>query len=400
MGTKRVYVVGTCDTKEAELAYACDCIRIAGAVPVLVDVGTQTPGRSPDVTTAEIAGHHPQGAGAIFGIGDRGQAVAAMAEALTRWLTARTDIGAVLGLGGSGNTALVTQAMRALPIGVPKLMVSTVASGQVAPYVGASDLGLVYSVTDVAGLNAISRKVIGNAAHAAAGMAIHPVPEGTTDLPGVGITMFGVTTTCVDRLRALLDGLVEPYVFHATGTGGAAMEKLADSGLVAALLDVTATEVADYLVGGVMPCTEDRYGAPARTGLPWVGSVGAVDMVNFAARETVPDKFSDRKLLVHNPQITLMRTTADENTAIGRWIAERLNRCNGPVTLFLPLGGVSAVDAPGMPFHDAAADAALFEAIRTHLQVTEARQLIELPLHINDPAFADAMAAELRRMLP
>ena len=398
MATDRVYVIGTCDTKEAELTYACERIRAAGAEAVLVDVGTQGIGRAPDVSAAEIAAHHPEGPDAVLKAGERGRAVAAMAEALTRWLGARDDIGAVLGLGGSGNTALVTQAMRALPVGVPKLMVSTVASGQVAPYVGASDLGLVYSVTDVAGLNAISRKVIGDAAHAAAGMGRNPVPEGSSDLPGIGITMFGVTTACVDRLRAVLEGVYEPYVFHATGTGGAAMEKLADSGLVAGLLDVTATEVADYLVGGVMPCSKDRYGAPARTGLPWVGSVGAVDMVNFAGRETVPEKFADRNLLVHNPQITLMRTTVEENAAIGRWIAERLNRCDGPVTLFLPLGGVSAVDAPGMPFHDAAADAACFEAIRAHLDRTETRQLIELPLHINDPAFADAMAAEIRRM--
>ncbi|MFN4100344.1 MAG: Tm-1-like ATP-binding domain-containing protein [Pararhodobacter sp.] len=398
MGIDPVFVIGTCDTKEAELRYACDCIRAAGAVAVLVDVGTVSPGSAPDVTAAEVAAHHPGGESAVLGGSDRGQAVAAMAEALTRWLLRRPAIGAVLGLGGSGNTALVTQAMRALPVGVPKLMVSTVASGQVSQYVGASDLGMVYSVTDIAGLNAISRKVIGNAAHAAAGMALNTVPAGGADLPGLGITMFGVTTACVTRLREGLEGEFEPYVFHATGTGGAAMEKLADSGLVAGLLDVTATEVADYLVGGVMPCSADRYGATARSGLPWVGSVGAVDMVNFAARETVPERFNSRNLLVHNPQITLMRTTPQENTAIGHFIAERLNLCHGPVSLFLPLGGVSAVDAPGMPFHDPEADEALFTAIRETLTLTDHRRLIELPYNINDPAFADAMAAEIRRM--
>jgi len=398
MGTKPVYVIGTCDTKEAELTYACVRIRAAGATAVLVDVGTVAAGKAPDVSAAEVADHHPDGAGAVLGGTDRGKAVAAMAEALTRWLLARHDIGAVLGLGGSGNTALVAQAMRALPVGVPKLMVSTVASGQVAPYVGASDLGMVYSVTDIAGLNAISRKVIGNAAHAAAGMAMNPVPEGGSDLPGLGITMFGVTTECVTRLREVLEGTFEPYIFHATGTGGAAMEKLADSRLVTALLDVTATEVADYLVGGVMPCSPDRYGATARSKLPWVGSVGAVDMVNFGARDTVPAKFEGRKLLVHNPQITLMRTTPEENTEIGRFIADRLNLCDGPVTLFLPLGGVSAIDVPGMPFHDPEADAALFTAIRETFRQTDNRRLIALPLPINDPAFADAMAAEIRRM--
>jgi len=400
MATDRVYVIGTCDTKLAELRYACDRIRSAGAVPVLVDVGTVGRETAADIAATEIAACHPDGAGAVLGNDDRGAAITAMAEALTIWLLARDDIGAVLGLGGSGNTALVTQAMRALPVGVPKLMVSTVASGQVAQYVGATDLGMVHSVTDVAGLNAISRRVIGNAAHAAAGMALNPIPQGTGDLPGVGITMFGVTTQCVDHLRAALGDRVEPYVFHATGTGGAAMEKLADSGLVAGVLDVTATEIADHLVGGVMPCSADRYGVIERTGLPWVGSVGAVDMVNFAGRETVPERFSDRNLLVHNPQITLMRTTPDENVQIARFLTERLNRCNGPVTLFLPLKGVSSVDAPGMPFHDPDADEALFSAIRETFAPGPNRRLFELPLNINDPDFAQAMADEFLRILP
>lgn len=398
MDIKPVYVIGTCDTKEAELSYACACIRAMGGKAVLVDVGTRAPGAAPDVTAAHVAAHHPEGADAVLGGTDRGQAVSAMAEALTVWLLAQSDIGAVLGLGGSGNTALVTQAMRALPVGVPKLMVSTVASGQVAPYVGASDLGMVYSVTDVAGLNAISRQVIGNAAHAVAGMALNPVLPDKGDPPGVGLTMFGVTTDCVTHLRERLEGSFEPYVFHATGTGGAAMEKLAESGMLAALLDVTATEVADYLVGGVMPCNADRYGAPARTGLPWVGSVGAVDMVNFGARDTVPEHFAQRKFLVHNPQVTLMRTTPQENMAIGHFITERLNKCLGPVSLFLPLGGVSAIDVPGMPFHDPETDEALFSAIRDSFAVTQNRRLIELPFPINDPAFADAMADEIRRM--
>lgn len=399
MGTSRVYVIGTCDTKEAELVYACDRVRAAGAEALLVDVGTQAPGRAPDVTAAEIAACHPDGAGAVLGGDDRGAAVGAMAEALSRWLLARDDIGAVLGLGGSGNTALVTQAMRALPVGVPKLMVSTVASGQVAPYVGATDLAMMPSVADIAGLNTITRRVIGNAAHAAAGMALNAIPEAAGDLPGVGITMFGVTTTCVDHMRNALAGRVEPYVFHATGTGGAAMEKLAESGFVAGMLDVTATEIADHLVGGIMPCSPDRYGVVARTGLPWVGSVGAVDMVNFAGRETVPARFDRRNLLVHNPQITLMRTTAEENVQIAQFLTERLNRCDGPVALFLPLGGVSAVDAPGMPFHDSDADDALFRAIRAGFRPGPKRRLIELPLHINDPDFAAAMVEELFRML-
>lgn len=395
---KRVYVVGTCDTKAEELAYARSLIRAAGVEAVLVDVGTRSETDVADVPAREVAAKHPGGVDAVLGGSDRGAAVGAMAEALTHWLTARDDIGAVLGLGGSGNTALVTQAMRALPVGVPKLMVSTVASGNVAPYVGPTDIAMMYSVTDVAGLNAISRKIIANAAHAAAAMALWQAPEASGDRPGVGMTMFGVTTTCVDQIRERLGDSYECYVFHATGTGGQSMEKLADSGLLAGMIDITTTEVPDLLMGGVFPCTQDRFGAVARTHLPYVGSVGAVDMVNFGALETVPEKYRDRTLYVHNPQVTLMRTTAEENAAIGRWIAERLNRCEGEVRFLLPLGGVSAIDAPGMPFHDPEADAALFAAIRDTLVTTPRRQLIELPFTINDPAFADAAVAEFRKI--
>ncbi|WP_333671317.1 Tm-1-like ATP-binding domain-containing protein [Elioraea tepidiphila] len=395
-----VYVIGTMDTKGAELRFAADCVRRAGARPVLVDVGTKGPGDGADVTAAEIAAHHPDGAGAVLGLNDRGAAVAGMAEALTRWLSARTDIGAVLGLGGSGNTALVTQAMRALPIGTPKLMVSTVASGNVAPYVGPSDLALMYSVVDVAGINGISRRVIANAAHAAAGMALNPPPAATAaEKPGIGMTMFGVTTACITMLREALDADYECYVFHATGAGGQSMEKLADSGLVAALIDITTTEVPDHLFGGVFPCTEDRFGAAIRTRLPYVGSVGAVDMVNFGAKDTVPARYAGRTLYVHNPQVTLMRTTPEENRAIGRFIVERLNRMEGPVRFLLPLGGVSAIDVPGMPFHDPAADAALFETIRSGFVPAPNRRLIEVDAAINDRAFADAVLTAFREIV-
>jgi uncharacterized protein (UPF0261 family) len=395
----KVYVVGTMDTKGEELRFAADCVRRAGAVPVLVDVGTREAGSGADVTAMEVAARHPDGAGAVLGLNARGKAVAGMADALSRWLVARDDIGAVLGLGGSGNTALVTQAMRDLPIGTPKLMVSTVASGSVAAYVGPTDLAMMYSVVDVAGLNGISRRVIANAAHAAAGMALHTPPAAaTTEKPGIGMTMFGVTTACATMLREALDATHECYVFHATGAGGRSMEKLADSGLVAALLDITTTEVPDFLVGGVFPCDADRFGAPIRTGLPYVGSVGAVDMVNFGAKETVPAKFAGRNLYVHNPQVTLMRTTAEENAAIGRFIVERLNRMQGPVRFLLPLGGVSAIDVPCMPFHDPAADAALFETIRAGFQPAPNRRLIEVPAAINDRAFVDAALAAFREI--
>lgn len=389
----KVYVVGTMDTKGPELRYAAERVRAAGAEAVLVDVGTQGAGEGADVTAAVVAAHHPQGADAVLGLTDRGKAVSAMAVALTSLLAGRSDIGAVLGLGGSGNTALVTEAMRTLPIGVPKLMVSTVASGNTAPYVGPNDLAMMYSVVDIAGLNAISRKVIGNAAHAAAGMARNTVPASTVDKPGLGVSMFGVTTQCVTMLREAMEATHEVYTFHATGTGGQSMEKLADSGLVAGLIDVTTTEVPDLLVGGVFPATEDRFGAVIRTRLPYVGSVGAVDMVNFGARDTVPSQFRDRKLHVHNAQVTLMRTTPDENRQIGEFIVSRLNRMEGPVRFLLPLGGVSAIDAPGQPFHDPEADRALFDTIRSGWQAAPNRRLVELDLHINDPEFAAALVA-------
>ena len=394
-----VYVIGTCDTKEAELRFAADCVRRAGAVPVLVDVGTKGASQAADVSAAEIAAHHPQGAVAVLGLNDRGAAVAGMALALTHWLAARGDIGAVLGLGGSGNTALVTQAMRALPVGVPKLMVSTVASGNVAPYVGPSDIAMMYSVVDVAGINAISRRVIANAAHAAAGMALNTVPAATgAEKPGLGMSMFGVTTACVTMLREALDATHECYVFHATGAGGQSMEKLADSGLLAAMLDITTTEVPDFLMGGVFPCTEDRFGSVIRTRLPYIGSVGAVDMVNFGAKDTVPAQFAHRNLYIHNPQVTLMRTTPEENRAIGEFIVARLNRMEGPVRFLLPLGGVSAIDVPGMPFHDPVADAALFDTIRAGFIAAPNRQLIEVEAAINDRAFADAVLAAFQEI--
>lgn len=395
----KVYVIGTCDTKGDELDYARRLVRAAGVDAVLVDVGTRGAGGVADVAAREVAAAHPRGAGAVLGGDDRGAAVAAMAEALSIWLSAREDVGAVLGLGGSGNTALVTAAMRALPIGVPKLMVSTVASGNVAPYVGPNDIAMMYSVTDVAGLNAISRKVIANAAHAAAGMAKWHAPAAAGDRPGVGMTMFGVTTACIGHIRERLDADFESYVFHATGTGGQSMERLAESGLIAGMIDITTTEVPDLLMGGVFPCTGDRFGAVARTKLPYVGSVGAVDMVNFGARETVPEKYRGRNLYVHNPQVTLMRTTPAENAEIGRWIAGRLNRCDGQVRFLLPLAGVSAIDAPGMPFHDPGADEALFAAIRSTFEATAARRLVELPFNINDPAFADAAVAAFREIV-
>jgi uncharacterized protein (UPF0261 family) len=310
-----VYVIGTCDTKQAELDYACERVRAAGASAVLIDISTGPTGGRADVSRETVAACHPKGGVQVLGQTERGQAIAEMGEALAQYLISRTDIGAVLGLGGSGNTSAVTAAMRALPVGVPKLMVSTLASGNIAPYVGPTDIAMMHAVADVAGLNAISRKVLANAAHAAAGMAINTAPDAASEKPGVGLTMFGVTTPCVTEVRRLIEGTHECFVFHATGTGGQCLEKLVDSGLLTSVIDITTTEVADHLFGGVLPCTDDRFGAMIRTRVPYVGSVGAVDMVNFGPRETVPVNFRDRLFHIHNPQVTLMRTTGPSGSS-------------------------------------------------------------------------------------
>ncbi len=394
------YVCGTFDTKGVELRFVADLLRAAGLPVRTVDLGTLRPGEGVDVPAAEVAAHHPEGAGAVLGRDDRGAAVGAMAVAFERFAASRDDIGGMIGAGGSGNTALVAPAMRALPVGVPKVLVSTVASGDTAPYVGPADICMVYSVTDVQGLNRISRRVLGNAAHALAGMMRFGVPEpATADKPAVGLTMFGVTTPCVQAVARALEAEHDCLVFHATGTGGRSMEKLVDSGLVAGVVDVTTTEVADFLIGGVFPCTEDRFGAIARTGVPYVGSVGAVDMVNFGALASVPERFKGRNLYVHNPQVTLMRTTPGENAQIGRWIGERLNACEGQVRFLLPEGGVSLIDAPGKPFHDPAADEALFAAIEATVHRTPRRRVARLPHALNDPAFAAALVAAFREVM-
>lgn len=401
-----IYVAGTCDTKGRELTYVKELILADGVAASLVDLSTSiSPGSTQaaraDITPATVALFHPQGAGAVFDP-DRGTAILAMAEAFERFILSRHDLSGLIGLGGSGGTSLITRAMRALRVGVPKLMVSTVASSNVAPYVGASDIAMMYSVTDIAGLNRISRLVLANAAHAIAGM-VHFAPsmtEGERDetRPSLGITMFGVTTPCVSKLARELAGSWDCLVFHATGTGGQAMEKLVDSRLLAGVIDVTTTEVADLLLGGVFPCSEDRFGAVRRTEVPCVVSCGALDMVNFGAAETVPEPYRQRLLYQHNPQVTLMRTTLEENARIGAWIGERLDRCRGPLRVVIPEGGVSALDAPGMPFHDPAADAALFASLEARIRATADRQIVRLPLHINDAAFAAALASHFMAM--
>jgi uncharacterized protein (UPF0261 family)/ABC-type branched-subunit amino acid transport system ATPase component len=392
---RNAYVVGTFDTKGRELAFIKSCLERLGIRAITVDVATTQRPSPADIGPGEVARHHPQGARAVF-TGDRGSAVSAMADALERFVLTRRDLAGVISAGGSGGTSLATAAMRALPVGVPKVMVSSVASGDVKGYVGPSDICMMYSVVDVQGINRISEQVLANAAHALAGMISHSIAPGRRGArretrPAVGLTMFGVTTPCVQQVVKQLEDRYDCLTFHATGTGGQSMEKLVDSGLVAGVIDVTTTEVPDLLVGGVFPCTEDRFAAIARTRVPYVVSCGALDMVNFGPMDTVPAEFRNRNLYKHNPNVTLMRTTPAENARVGRWIAERINRCDGPVRFLIPEGGVSALDAPGRPFHEPEADAALFRAIAETFRPGPNRQLVRLPYHINDPRFSDAL---------
>ncbi|MBL8578216.1 MAG: Tm-1-like ATP-binding domain-containing protein [Mesorhizobium sp.] len=389
---KNIYVVGTADTKGEELAYLADAVKAAGGRAVIIDVGTRQPTIEPDVTAAEVARHGKDGVADALNSGDRGRAVAAMADAFARYAVSRSDIAGVVGIGGGGGTSIVTAGMRELPLGLPKIMVSTLASGDVAPYVGVSDIIMMPSITDMAGLNRISRVILANAAAAIVAMATRHHEE-TSGKPAIGLTMFGVTTTCVTAMVEQLKSDYDCLVFHATGTGGRTMEKLADSGLLAGVLDITTTEVCDLLFGGVLPAGEDRLDVIARTGLPYVGAPGALDMVNFWAPETIPEKYRHRLLYNHNSNVTLMRTTGEECRAMGVWIGRKLNACEGPVRFLIPEKGVSALDIEGGAFWNPEADAALFDALEATVIQTDTRRVQRLPLHINDPAFSKAAVA-------
>jgi len=400
-----VLVVGTLDTKGAELRFIRDIVAKGGLRTRLVDVSTSGKASTCDVSAQEIALNHGRGGSSVFSA-DRGASVTAMADAFVNWLRRQGNIAGIISAGGSGGASLVAPGMRALPIGVPKIIISSVASGDVGPYVGPADITRMYSVTDVQGLNSISRVVLANGANALAGMVKARLDErearqhdAGAGLPAIGITMFGVTTPAVQKIAADLHDEFECVVFHATGVGGRSMEKLVDSGQLAGIIDLTTTEVCDLLMGGVFPASDDRFGAVIRRRVPYVGSVGALDMVNFGAPDTIPERYRGRKLHVHNPQVTLMRTTAEENERIGRWIGERLNAMDGPVRFFLPEGGVSALDAPGQPFWDPEADAALFRALDRTVRQTSNRQLIRLRCNINEAEFAAATVTAFRSLI-
>ena len=392
-----VYVCGTLDTKGDELRFMRDRIKSDGLQVQMVDLSTSGKPSGAEIPPHAVAAHHPRGISGVF-TGDRGTAVAGMTLAFENWMRRQEAVGGVISAGGSGGTALAAPAFRSLPVGVPKIIVSTVASGNVEQYVGPSDLMMMHSVADVQGINSITREVLTNAAHALSGMvkSRQETRSATEDKPAIGVTMFGVTTPCVQQVTAALDRDYDCLVFHATGTGGRSMEKLMDSGMLSAILDLTTTEICDMIAGGVFAADEDRFGASIRAGLPYIGACGALDMVNFNAPDTVPEKYRGRTFYEHNPQITLMRTTPDENAQMGRWIGERLNEMTGVVRFFLPEGGVSLLDAPGQPFWDPQADAALFNALEDTVRQTANRQLVRVPHNINDPEFADLIVKTFR----
>jgi uncharacterized protein (UPF0261 family) len=398
-----VILIGTLDTKGIEVGFVRDLLAAKGIETLVIDAGSLDPPRiDADIARDRVFSAAGTTLDDLRASGDRGFAVAAASrgvEAMVRELAIRGQVDGVIGLGGSAGTMIGTSAMRALPFGVPKVMVSTLASGQVGPFVGGSDIFMLHSVVDVAGLNRLTRAVLGNAANAMSGMIARRAECDHTEDESrlIAATMFGVTTPCVDRARKALETQGwEVLVFHATGVGGRAMEGLIRDGRIAGVLDLTTTELADELVGGILSAGPDRLESAGRAGIPQVVSVGALDMVNFGPLETVPERFRDRLFHVHNANVTLMRTTPSENAEIGRRMAEILSRAMGPTTVILPLGGVSGLDLPGKPFHDPEADAALFGAIRSGLSRSTRVRLIERPESINDPSFADASAEAMR----
>lgn len=395
MMAKTVALVGTFDTKGEEFSFLRDRIESAGLRTLMIDVGVL--GSAPfaaDISPAEVAAAANQNLDALRAERDRGRSVTLMAAGAKAVLVRLFEQGAIHGvvsLGGSAGTAIASAAMRALPFGFPKLIVSTLASGDIKPYVGTSDICMMPSILDIAGLNHVSRRIIGNAAAAICGMVLSEPAIALNQKPTIAATMFGVTTPCVTTARhALEERGFEVLVFHATGTGGQAMEQLIEDGVFRAVLDMTTTELADELVGGVMSAGPHRLESAGRKGIPQVVCPGAIDMVNFGLVETVPTQFRSRNLYIHNQSVTLMRTTPEECTEIGRITATRLNRASGPVTVLIPLQGVSGIDKIGGPFYSPEALEAYRRALKTSL--SPAIRVVELDAHINDEGFAVAAA--------
>jgi len=392
-----IAVLGTFDTKPDEHLFVANLIRQRGHKAFFIDVGIMdSPGVHSDVSRHEVAAAGAVDLEGIVARRDRGEAVTAMSHAAARLvldLQQNDRIQGLISLGGGGGTAIATAAMRGLPIGFPKVMVSTLASGNTAQYVGSKDIVMFPSIVDVAGLNRISRQILTRAAGAICGM-VEAEPASSDDKPVIVASMFGNTTQCVQAAKGILEREgFEVLVFHATGTGGRTMESLIETRLVSGVLDVTTTEWADEVVGGYLTAGPTRLEAAARSGTPAIVTPGCLDMVNFLGPDTVPERFRQRNLYAHNPQVTLMRTSAEECEVIGRAMAQRLNLSCGPVTVLLPLRGVSVISAPGQKFHDPEADAALFSSLKSHLRPSI--PVRELDCLINDPIFAEACAKEL-----
>jgi uncharacterized protein (UPF0261 family) len=389
---KTVVTAGALDTKGADYEFLVERLRSHGVRALTVDFGVLgDPPFLPDVTNAEVARAGGVELSTLRQSKDKTLAMRVMTKGLPRVLSRLRDEGrldGVCGMGGSGGTTILSAGVRALPIGIPKLLISTVAAGDVSAYVGSADVTLMHSVVDVAGVNRISRLIYANAAAAIAAMAQASRPESITERPLVAASMFGNTTACINQARTLLDGAGwETLVFHATGTGGKTMHRLVSDGLLAGLLDLTTTELADEVCGGVFSAGPERVNIGAASAIPVVLAPGCVDMCNFGARESVPGKYASRLLYEWNANVTLMRTTVEENRRIGAMIAETASRCAGPVAVLLPLRGVSMLDSPGGAFWSPDADHACFEAIRSHLK--QGIPVIDVDANINDPIFAD-----------
>ncbi|MEW6305894.1 MAG: Tm-1-like ATP-binding domain-containing protein [Verrucomicrobiota bacterium] len=397
-----IAILGTMDSKGEEHAFIAGLIRQRGHQTLVIDVGTLEPPKlKPDITREAVAAEGKIDLAALVAKKDRGESVSAMSHAapivLSR-LVEQRKIDGVISLGGGGGTAIGTAAMRALPIGFPKIMVSTLASGNTAQYIGPKDIVMFPSIVDVAGLNRISRQILTRAAGAICGMVEAQPPAAAADKPVIVASQFGNTTDCVTHARKLLEAQgYEVLVFHATGTGGRTMESLIESGMVTGVLDITTTEWADELAGGVLSAGPARLEAAARKGVPAIVTPGCLDMVNFHGPDTVPVKFKGRTFYQHNPQVTLMRTTPEECAQLGKIIAEKLNVSKAPVTVLIPLKGISVISAPGKPFHDAKADQALFEALKAGLR--KDIPVLEMDCNINDAAFAEACARELSKSM-
>ena len=393
---RTIYIVGTCDTKYEELKYLKQKITENDVKAKLIDVSTTINKNNADISNNEIAKFLPEGINSIFKEKNRGVAIENMSKALKLFISNLNDLAGLIGIGGSGGTSLITPSMQELQIGVPKLMISTVASGNTASYIGSSDIMMMYSVVDFASINNIMEEILSNAANAISGMVKNKelsIPKKKSN-KSIGLTMFGVTTPCVEAIVNKIEKKFECFVFHATGSGGKSLEKLVESNLIDGVIDITTTEVCDYLIGGVFPCANTRFDVFEKKPIPYFGSVGAVDMVNFHELSSVPEKYKKRNLYIHNKQVTLMRTTKEENRKIGLWIVNKLNKMIGKVRFFLPLKGVSLLDSPSQPFHNPEANNELFKTIEENFITTKDKKIIKVDANINDIVFVEKVIEE------